>query len=199
MLEYDQQQQLLQQQQQQQRWLQDGREGEEEDENEEGEGEGGGGDGHTSRLTNPGTFCEFIIFFLGTIISWVWVWSNNHSFLFSLSLPSCSAVTAIFSVVGFIFAFCLAASVAGQSGAVAGLGIAFVSKPIIFEVSKVALALTSCTLRTCGVCTHTNCLHNIWVGGFHSYSPSKYFPIAYNKHAHYTHTHTLIAESFIYD
>lgn len=38
------------------------------------------------------------------------------------------------SVVGFIFAICIATTVASQGGAVAGLGIALVSKPILFEV-----------------------------------------------------------------
>lgn len=45
-----------------------------------------------------------------------------------------SSVCAIFSVFGFVFAFCVAWTVAAQSGAMAGLGLAFVSKPILFEV-----------------------------------------------------------------
>lgn len=44
-------------------------------------------------------------------------------------------VCAMFSVVGFIFTCCLATSVAAQSGALAGLGVAFISKPILFEVT----------------------------------------------------------------
>lgn len=43
-------------------------------------------------------------------------------------------VCAMFSVVGFVFSCCLACSVAAQSGALAGLGVAFISKPILFEV-----------------------------------------------------------------
>lgn len=41
---------------------------------------------------------------------------------------------AMFSVVGFIFSFCLATSTAAQAGAIAGLGTAFISKPLIYEV-----------------------------------------------------------------
>ena len=41
---------------------------------------------------------------------------------------------AVFSVVAFIFTICVATTVAAQSGALAGLGVAFISKPIIFEV-----------------------------------------------------------------
>ena len=39
------------------------------------------------------------------------------------------------SVVGFVFSICVATSVAAKGGAVAGLGIALVSKPIMFEVN----------------------------------------------------------------
>ena len=46
-------------------------------------------------------------------------------------------VCAMFSVVGFIFSCCLATTVAAQSGALAGLGVAFISKPILFEVTNV--------------------------------------------------------------
>lgn len=41
---------------------------------------------------------------------------------------------SLFSVFGFVFAFCVAWTVAAQAGALAGLGLAFVSKPILFEV-----------------------------------------------------------------
>ena len=58
-------------------------------------------------MFNRGTLCEFMIFFI---------------------------VCAIFSVFGFVFAFCVAWTVAAQSGAMAGLGLAFVSKPILFEL-----------------------------------------------------------------
>ena len=45
-----------------------------------------------------------------------------------------SLVCAMFSVVGFLFSFCLATTTAAQSGAVAGLGTAFVTKPLLYEV-----------------------------------------------------------------
>ena len=38
------------------------------------------------------------------------------------------------SLVGFVFSICVATTVAAKGGAVAGLGIALVSKPIMFEV-----------------------------------------------------------------
>ena len=68
--------------------------------------------------------------------------SLSLSFSHTLSLPHSlahtllSAVCAIFSVVGFIFSCCLATTVAAQSGALAGLGVAFISKPILFEVHE---------------------------------------------------------------
>ena len=49
----------------------------------------------------------------------------------------CSPVSALFSVVGFIFCLCFASSVAAQSGAIAGLGTAFIFKPILYEVINV--------------------------------------------------------------
>lgn len=49
----------------------------------------------------------------------------------SLSLPVCSTL----SIFGFIIAMCVAMTVAAHGGALAGLGIALVSKPILFEVS----------------------------------------------------------------
>ena len=44
-------------------------------------------------------------------------------------------VCAVFSVLGFLISFCVATSTAAQSGAVAGLGTAFISKPFLYEVS----------------------------------------------------------------
>eukprot|EP00731_Ephydatia_muelleri_P030778 Em0022g292a len=58
-------------------------------------------------LYNRGTLCEFMVFFI---------------------------VCALFSVFGFVFAFCVAWTVAAQTGALAGLGLAFLSKPILFEL-----------------------------------------------------------------
>lgn len=46
------------------------------------------------------------------------------------------AVCALFSVVGFLFSFCLATTTAAQSGAIAGLGTAFITKPLLYEVLK---------------------------------------------------------------
>ncbi len=63
------------------------------------------------------------------------------------SYSSFLTVCAVFSVIGFIFSFCMASTVAAQSGALAGLGIAFVSKPIVFEVSS--NALPRCPLQVC--------------------------------------------------
>lgn len=42
-------------------------------------------------------------------------------------------VCAVFGVVGFLISFCLASTTAAQSGAVAGLGTAFVAKPLLYE------------------------------------------------------------------
>lgn len=38
------------------------------------------------------------------------------------------------NVVGFVLSFCLATSTAAQSGAIAGLGTAFIAKPLLYEV-----------------------------------------------------------------
>lgn len=54
-----------------------------------------------------GTCCEFIVFFM---------------------------ICAVFGVVGFVFSFCLATTVAAQSGAMTGLGMVFLSQPIVFEM-----------------------------------------------------------------
>ncbi|CAI8050517.1 NEDD4 family-interacting protein 1, partial [Geodia barretti] len=54
-----------------------------------------------------GTWCEFMLFF---------------------------AICSMLSLVGFVFSICVATTVAAKGGAVAGLGIALVSKPIMFEV-----------------------------------------------------------------
>ena len=65
-------------------------------------------------------------------------------------LPSPSTVCSTLSVVGFIFAICVASTVAAQGGAVAGLGIALLSKPILFEVR----AQCSVQFMMCSTCTH---------------------------------------------
>ena len=58
-------------------------------------------------------------------------------------------VCAMFSVVGFIFSCCLATTVAAQSGALAGLGVAFISKPILFEVHNSVVFCLVCNLGVC--------------------------------------------------
>ena len=45
-----------------------------------------------------------------------------------------SLASAMFSVVGFVLSFCFATSFAAQSGAIAGLGTAFITKPFFYEV-----------------------------------------------------------------
>lgn len=52
----------------------------------------------------------------------------------SFPLFSPSSVCSILSVVGFVFAMCVAMTVAAHGGALAGFGIALISKPILFEV-----------------------------------------------------------------
>lgn len=50
-------------------------------------------------------------------------------------LTMVTVVCAVFGVVGFLISFCLASTTAAQSGAVAGLGTAFVAKPLLYEVT----------------------------------------------------------------
>lgn len=59
-----------------------------------------------------------------------WPTQNGSGFEFMLFF----IVSALFSVFGFLFSFCLATTTAAQSGAVAGLGTAFVSKPLLYEL-----------------------------------------------------------------
>lgn len=59
-----------------------------------------------------------------------WPTQNGSCFEFILFFIVC----ALFSVFGFLFSFCLATSTAAQSGAVAGLGTAFVTKPLLYEL-----------------------------------------------------------------
>ena len=48
--------------------------------------------------------------------------------------PSLPPVCSLLSIFGFLVAICLATTVAAQGGAVAGLGVALLSKPLMFEV-----------------------------------------------------------------
>lgn len=59
-----------------------------------------------------------------------WPSENGSCFEFVLFFVVC----AMFSVVGFLFSFCLATTTAAQSGAIAGLGTAFITKPLLYEV-----------------------------------------------------------------
>lgn len=45
-------------------------------------------------------------------------------------------MVSFFGVVGFIFSICFAFTIAAESGALAGLGLTFVSNLIAFEVSS---------------------------------------------------------------
>jgi hypothetical protein len=74
------------------------------------------------RVAVTGTWCEFMLFFL---------------------------VCSMLSVVGFVFAICVATTAASQGGAVAGLGIALVSKPILFEMYDEQLVRSHVEVNYC--------------------------------------------------
>lgn len=66
-----------------------------------------------------------------------------------MTILFCLLVVSFFGVVGFIFSICFAFTTAAESGALAGLGLTFVSNLLAFEVSKCRMLLLFRMLLMC--------------------------------------------------
>ncbi len=92
----------------------------------------------------PGTCLDFTLFFFCKFCVQITVPCLTTQIIMYCLFALSSTVVSFFGVVGFIFSICFAFTTAAEGGALAGLGLTFVSNLLTFEVSSGHLLCVLC-------------------------------------------------------